>query len=299
MKILSSSRFCAVNRLFKCKRLRSTPWSVVLSAFCFLLCFSSPAFPPAPSHVIYGEVRDEYGLPLTVSNAQIIFEPTNGVQITTTIVPDMEPGVNYRLTLPMDSGIAPDLYKITALRPFVSFRIRVKIGNTTYLPMEMSGNYATLGQPAQTTRIDLTLGVDANHDGLPDAWQQLLIALLGPGARTGPNDDADGDGITNMDEYLAGTYAFDPASGFRLNMFRGAGGKPMLEFMAVSPRTYTVYNSTNLQTWAPIQFNIPVDGPTATNLPNYHATDIRTLQVEPILPAGTPAAGQFFKVLVQ
>src|SRR4051794_33089261 len=83
----------------------------LLSTFCFLLCLSSLAFPPAPSHVIYGEVRDEYGLPLSVSNAQIIFDPTNGVQITTTIVPDMEPGVNYRLTLPMDSGIAPDPYK--------------------------------------------------------------------------------------------------------------------------------------------------------------------------------------------
>src|SRR5712671_2370542 len=209
----------------------------VLAGFCFLFCFPATAFPPSPNHVIYGLVRDEYGLPLSVGNAQIIFEPTNGVQITGTIVPNLEPGVNYRLNLPMDSGIAPDLYKITALRPFVQFRIRVKIGNVTYLPMEMAANYATLGQPAQSTRIDLTLGVDANNDGLPDAWQQLLILLLGPGAKTGPNDDADGDGISNMNEYLAGTYAFLPESGFRLNLVPTGSGPPLLEFMVVGAHT--------------------------------------------------------------
>src|SRR5437867_4522383 len=94
----------------------------------FLLSFSALAFPPAPNHTIYGLVRDQYGVPLSIGNAQIIFEVTNGVQITTTIVPDLEPGVNYRLTLPMDSGTAVDPYKTTALRPFVSFRIRVQVG---------------------------------------------------------------------------------------------------------------------------------------------------------------------------
>ena len=271
----------------------------LLFAILLALCLSpasAPAFPPAPDHVIYGLVRDEYGVPLSVGNAQIIFEPTNGVQITSAIVPNLEPGVNYRISLPMDSGIAPDPYKITALRPFVGFRIRVKIGNVTYLPMEMTGNFATLGQPAQSTRIDLTLGVDANNDGLPDAWQQLLIAMLGPNAKIGPNEDADGDGVSNMNEYLAGTYAWVPDSGFRLNLVRTGSGPPFLEFMVVSPHTYTVYNSTNLQTWTPIPFNVPAEGPSATNLPNYQATDIHTVQVQPLTPAGPR---QFFKVQVQ
>src|SRR5262252_7125513 len=85
-----------------------------------LSAFSSFAFPPAPSHLIYGLVRDEYGVPLSVTNAQIFFEPTNGVQIMGVIVPNLEPGVNYRLNLPMDSGIAPDPYKITAMQPNVA-----------------------------------------------------------------------------------------------------------------------------------------------------------------------------------
>ena len=156
--------------------LRSHRWLFAIAASGALL-FScvSRAFPPAPYHVIYGLVRDQYGQPLSVASAQIIFQATNGVQVTGSIVPGLKPGVNYRLNLSMDSGIAPDLYKSTALKTTAPFRISVLIGATTYLPMEMIGNYDSLGKPAASTRIDLTLGVDANGDGLPDAWQQLLL----------------------------------------------------------------------------------------------------------------------------
>jgi len=141
--------------------------------------------------------------------------------------------------------------------------------------------------------------VDADGDGLPDAWQQLLISMLGTGARTGPNDDADGDGISNLNEYLAGTYAFDPADGFRLNLVANPGGTPFLQFMSVSPRTYVIFSSTNLQSWAPLQFKVLADGPDAPSLPNYRATDIRILTVEPVLPEGIPPSQFFFKVQVQ
>jgi hypothetical protein len=257
------------------------------------------AFPPAPYHVLYGLVRDEYGQPLSQAGAQMILETTNGVQVIGNISPNLEPGVNYRLNLPMDSGIRPDIYKPTALWPTVPFRIRVKIGATTYLPMEMVANFANLGKPAQSTRLDLTLGEDANGDGLPDAWQRLLLAMLGPNAKVGPNDDADGDGISNLKEYLAGTYAFDPESGFKLELVRGANGALLLQFMVISPRTYTVYSSTNVQDWAPITFKVPADGSDAPALLNYRATDIRILQVEPIPPDGLPASRYFYKVMVQ
>ena len=43
----------------------------------------------------------------------------------------------------------------------------------------------------------------------------------------------------------------------------------------------------------PIEFKVPAAGLSAPNLPNYRATDIRTLQVEPILPVGPPATKYF------
>ena len=273
----------------------------VVTGAAMLLLSASQAFPPAPNHVIYGLVRNEFGDPLSLPSAQIILETITGVQITDNINPNREPGVNYRLSLAMDAGTTLDLYKPTALKPTIEFRIKVKIGTTTYLPIEMTANYANLGKPAQSTRIDLTIGEDSDGDGLPDAWERLLLAMLGGGtlADIRPGDDADGDGISNLNEYLAGTYAFDPADGFRLNLVPRADGPPLLEFMVVNGRTYTIHSSTNLQDWMPLPIKMAAEGAAGPSLPNYHATDVRTLQVEPIIPSELPSSRYFFKVQVQ
>ena len=285
---------------------KTARWLVLAASLAGLVSFPVRAFPPAPHHVIYGLVRDEMGNPIAVTNAQVMLETSAGIQIQGLIVPNLEPGVNYRLYVPVDAGTVSDLYKPTALRPTVPFRMKVLLRGVTYLPIRLSGtnlmagaSFSSLGKPAERTRLDLTLGVDANGDGLPDAWQQALIDMLGPDAKTGPNDDADGDGISNLDEYLAGTYAFDPTDGFRLNLVPQAGAPPLLEFMVIGPRTYTVLASTNLQTWTPLEFKIPANGPSAPTLPNYPAMDVRILRVEPVLPADLPAVRYFYKVQVQ
>ncbi|MBX3748049.1 MAG: hypothetical protein KF833_22300 [Verrucomicrobiae bacterium] len=55
-----------------------------------------------------------------------------------------------------------------------------------------------------------TWGADRNFDGLPDDWQELYW----PGAERypGPHEDSDGDGATNLEEWLAGTDPTDPTS---------------------------------------------------------------------------------------
>ena len=274
---------------------------VILMAIAFLVAAPAGAFPPAPHHLIYGMVRDEFGNPISAATAEVILETSAGVQISSTIVPNLESGVNYRLAVPIDAGLTADAYKPTALKPLVSFRIRVKIGEITYLPIEMVADFSKLGKPAQKTRLNLTLGEDSDGDGLPDAWERMLIAASGEDltlADISPNDDFDGDGISNLNEYLAGTYAFDSQDGFRLNMVKAQDGKPQVEFMVIQGRTYTLFASADLKTWTPIDFRIPADGAGAVSQPSYRATDVHILRVEPVPANGQPPAN-YFKVQAQ
>ena len=285
------------------------PWSLVLGPWSLLLCSvllgsvrPARAFPPAPNHTFYGSVRDEMGDPLVITNAVVILETSTGVQLKTKAVPYLAPGQNYRLAVPMDAGLTTDAYKPTALKPLVSFRMKVVIGATTYLPMELHGNYANLGKPAQRTHLDLTLGEDSDNDGLPDAWERALIDMLGGGltlAEIKPGDDADGDGLTNLQEYQAGTYAFDPADGLRLEPVGLSAGRPLLDFLAIRGRTYTLLGSADLKTWVSVEFRFTDSAAGAAPLSSYPATDVRIAHVEVVLPAGQAAAFRAYKLMAQ
>jgi hypothetical protein len=257
------------------------------------------AFPPAPYHTLYGMVRDEMGEPVMSGNMIVTLETTNGVRISTKVVPNLAPGMNYRLQVPMDAGLTTANYSPSALRPLVSFRIKVKDGDTIYLPMEVKANFASLGKPAQSTRMDLTLGEDSDSDGLPDAWERALIDM-GYGQMLvdiRPSDDSDGDGLSNMNEYLAGTYAFDPADGFSLDIVGFQNEKPLLDFMVLPGRSYTVLGSSDLKTWSVLNFRIAAGGPAGILWRYYTATDVTILRIT--AEVADAKKGMFFKAMVQ
>ena len=261
------------------------------------------AFPPAPHHLIYGLVRDELGNPLEVDNAEILFESASGTKLTTRIVFRGEPGQNYQLTVPMDSGITSDLYKPTAMRPTVPFKIHVRIRDTLYLPIEMKGDYSALGQPGKMTLLNLTLGEDSDGDGLPDAWERALIAAAGKNqllADIKPGGDSDGDGLSNGDEYVAGTYAFDNKDGYALKILGSTGSAAVLEFMSIRGRTYTIHGSQDLIHWAPVAFRLsPKPGETTQGQAlSYQANEVRVLRVE-VEPKAGSQPSSFFKLMIQ
>ncbi len=270
-----------------------------LCGLALMLPGFAPAYPPAPYHTLYGQVRNQWGDPLTVSPSDVFLETSAGVQLHTSVVTGLEPGVNYRLEVPMDSGTAPDLYQPSAMRPFFPYRLKVLIGQTVYLPIEMSGNFSQIGQPGQRTRLDLTLGVDSDGDGLPDAWEQALIDIYGGTlASITPNGDLDGDGISNLNEYIAGTYAFDPTDGFNLQLVGQTSTASALEFLAIRGRTYTIESSVDLKRWTPASFRLPTDAVGAALRANYLATDVRTVRVEVPFQTGGET-NRYFKARVQ
>jgi hypothetical protein len=83
----------------------------------------------------------------------------------------------------------------------------------------------------------LSVLVDTDHDGLPDAWE--VAFGLGTNNAADATRDADADGQTNLQEYNSGTNPNDPASRLRLVANRLADAL-VLRFDAVSNRTYTI-----------------------------------------------------------
>jgi hypothetical protein len=276
-------------------------WSFSILGLTVLPPVSAPAFPPAPHHVIYGEVRDQYGTPLMLAQAQVLLQTPTGVQFNASLVPGLSAGENYRLEIPMDSGITPDLYQSTALFPWAPFKLAVVIGQTTNLPIQMTGDFSLLGQPGQATRLDLTLGVDANGDGLPDAWELAFLSALGSNltlADLHAGMILTPDGLTLEQQYLLGNYPFDPTNSFSLTLVAANDGAPVLQFNSITGRSYTLFGSSDLQQWVPVSFVIPVEGPSGPAHNYYYAQDIRVMQVQVMQPAAGPAL-QFFKMMLQ
>lgn len=56
--------------------------------------------------------------------------------------------------------------------------------------------------------------IDLDGDGMPDDWELEAFGAMG----AQPGDDADGDGLSNQEEYQAGTGPMDPSSTFAMEL---------------------------------------------------------------------------------
>jgi hypothetical protein len=252
--------------------------------------------------LIYGTVRDQYGTPISVAGAQIVAQTPSGLRFTAPIVPGISstPGVNFLLKVPLDAGSAPDLYQPNALLPAAAYKLVVVIGTVTNVPIEIGTNYLSLGQWAKSTRVDLTLGVDSNGDGIPDSWELAFMAMIGtnlPLSSLNGNTILTPDGLTLRQQFILGTVLFDPGNPLRLIFVGFAGSSPILQFPTINGRSYSVLTSPDLRSWSPVYFNLTSEGLGATH-PFYFASGVGTIQVY-VAPPPPTTPRQFYRVQVQ
>ena len=277
------------------------PLMLCLFLVFVMLCPRGQANPPAPYNLIYGVVRDAYGTPLTAANAQLILSCPGKPALTAGVLPGYAPGVNYQIKVPMDSGYTPDPYRPNALSTGLPFKISVVINNATNVPIEMSLNYATLGQPAKATRIDLTLGVDSNGDGIPDSWERAFLAELGldlPLSAVNGDSLLSGDGLTLRQQYRYGSYPFNPSEPCVATFAGFSGGSPVLRFPVITGRFYSVLASADTKTWVTVPFQMAGELPSVPSRNYYYAAGISNTEVRVAPPAGA-ARMQFYRILVQ
>jgi hypothetical protein len=154
-------------------------------------------------------------------------------------------------------------------------------GNTSYDLLAFRFTDGTNGSPISLARV-LWHQPDnypfTGPDGLPDDWMNTYWGSPDPaaGPNRGAGEDWDGDGLSNLQEFLLGTSPVSAASRFRFTS--AAPGR--LQFQAKPYEVYELLASTNLQSWNVISAPIV---PTTTNgsVPG---------------PAMGNAPGQFFRV---
>jgi hypothetical protein len=132
-----------------------------------------------------------------------------------------------------------------------------------------SDNTASLGSINNCVIFDNvrveTFTTDVDGDGLPDAWETQYFGSTG----ANPGTDADGDGGSNLHEFLAGTNPTNAASAFRLLGVQQQANNVRLDWTTVGSHSYVLQISTNLATgFVDLSPVIPIPG-SAEGTTNY------------------------------
>lgn len=102
------------------------------------------------------------------------------------------------------------------------------------------------GKVITSGRLNLQRIVDSDLNSLPDWWEKLYYNQY---TGIAPGGDSDGDGMTNLNEFLGGTVPTNSQSALKslATTRNSANGNVTITWATVPGKTYQVYYSTNLQ----------------------------------------------------
>lgn len=154
--------------------------------------------------------------------------------------------------------------------------------------------HATFGANRAIHRLRLgvsAMATDADGDGLPDSWEEQIVAAraddeLWSVADVLTDDDFDGDGMSNVAEFLCGTGPVQASDRLVLRVVRTVEDRVALRFSTVADRRYRLESTDAI-----------VPGATWFTLKDFPPGALSTEQVvEDQIPAGV--VGRFYRVRV-
>ena len=209
------------------------------------------AVPPValhiPPHVYTGRVLDYDAGNLATSRrqAEVRARKADGTLLARSGVEVVDRTIcNYALTIPM-STIPSSACAVQGER----LLFEVDNGEEIFA---ISNAFPAVGLPGRVTHVNLVAAKDENQNGVADSYEEdnaSYMEVMGIEGPFLPDADYDGDGLSNYEEYLAGTDPFLAEDSLRIlsmEQHPGAPGVVSLSFLPGQNRTYSVQSSTNL-----------------------------------------------------
>ena len=119
-----------------------------------------------------------------------------------------------------------------------------------------------LGHTGASAPFAVSKWTDTDADGLPDDWE--LANRFDPANARDAIEDADSDGLSNAEEYLAGTDPHHPESSLRIGFARINDTGPVLSFESILGKVYRIESTSQIggALWSVVKDGIPGSGQT-------------------------------------
>lgn len=230
------------------RTLASAP--TIASALVLLLapCSLLRAKLPEPDTIYFGKVRHNTSTLFVPSNTgdYVIVAKLNGVQIAQTTLNVLSS--DYRLNIPMDDNVDPRVPGSARPSERIKVYIRNTITSTDYEVISSVGLGIALptGDRGILQSQDMAVTADLGGMGAGFASYGTWAAGYGLGSNTS-GMDTDGDGKTNLSEFIAGTDPTSGADGFQIIEVRRLNGVTAIKYGPIHlSRVYSLWCSDHL-----------------------------------------------------
>ncbi|WP_377174083.1 hypothetical protein [Roseibacillus ishigakijimensis] len=211
-------------------------------------------------------------------------------------------GESFRIQLPVDLNKLSGPYRegTIGVDPAVSFTIRLeRDGRDLPISRAQGSDLLANAKAADVLWLELQVGNDLDGDGLPDSWEQSQMYLAGildwDLTRITPEGDLDGDGMSNREEYIAGTFAYLFSDAIHLEIDEiHESGWAELSFLSVIDKMYQLECSADGVNWHPVAFSTNGEAGLLAETLRAQDTSYQTLHVPPPLDD----THQFFRIVV-